>query len=211
MLIRTDGPATGSVLEDNQMSPVTHFLISWSTGSAFAIGKKDRMLVTLAGTIPDIDGIGLLWDLPASHASGGDLVYWARFHHVLGHNITFCLAIVFCAWFLASRRFMTCFAVFLAFHIHLLCDLVGSKGPDQYWSIPYLMPFSHSWDFVWTGQWPLNSWQNFAITAIAIIYCGYMAWGKGVSPVEVFSQRANQVFADTLRLRFGAPPEIMAK
>lgn len=191
------------------MSPVTHFLLGWSTASTFALGKRDRMLVTLAGTIPDIDGIGLLWDLPSSHASGGDLVYWARFHHVLGHNITFCLAVVVCAFFLASRRLMASTAVFLAFHLHLLCDLVGSKGPDQYWSIPYLQPFSPSWDFVWSGQWPLNSWQNFAITAIAIMYGGYMAWGKGISPAEVFSHRANNALVDTLRNRFGAPREMV--
>jgi inner membrane protein len=196
-----------SFLTDDHMSPVTHFLISWSTGSAFALKRRDRLLATLAGTIPDVDGIGLLWDLPSAHASGGDLVYWARFHHVLGHNINFCLVIVFCAFFLASRRLMACTAVFLAFHIHLLCDLAGSKGPDQYWSIPYLMPFSHSWDFVWSGQWPLNSWQNFAITATAIIYSGYMAWKNGISPVEVFSQHANHAFVDTLRNRFGTPLE----
>jgi inner membrane protein len=200
-----------SVFEDKLMSPVTHFLVSWSMGSMFPIGKRDRMLVALAGTVPDIDGIGLLWDLPASHASGGDLVYWARFHHILGHNLTFCLAIVFCAYFLASRRLMACFAVFLVFHVHLLCDLVGSKGPDQYWSIPYLLPFSHSWDFIWSGQWLLDSWQNFAITVIAIIFSGYMAWRKGISPVEVFSQRANLAFVATLRKRFGSPVEIVAE
>ena len=189
------------------MSPVTHFLLSWSTASAFAIGKRDRTLVTLAGTIPDIDGIGLLWDLSSSHASGGDLVYWARFRHVLGHNITFCLAVVVCAYFFASRRVVTCTAVFLAFHLHLLCDLAGSKGPDQYWSIPYLQPFSSSWDLVWSGQWPLNSLQNFAITAIAIMHSGYMAWRKGISPAEIFSQRANLALVDTLRNRFGTPRE----
>lgn len=193
------------------MSPVTHFLLSWSTGSAFALGKRDRVLVTLAGTIPDVDGIGLLWDLPLSHASGGELVYWARFHHVLGHNIIFCLALVFCAYFLASRRIMACAAVFLAFHLHLLCDLAGSRGPDQYWSIPYLMPLSPAWDFVWTGQWPLNSWQNFVITASAVIYCGFRSWAQGISPVEVFSHRANQAFVDTLRKRFGAPLEQLEK
>ncbi|MRR59044.1 MAG: metal-dependent hydrolase [Deltaproteobacteria bacterium] len=193
------------------MSPVTHFLLSWSTASAFALCKRDRVLVTLAGTIPDIDGIGLLWDLPLSHASGGELVYWSRFHHVLGHNIVFCLALVFCAYFLVSRRIMACSAVFLVFHLHLLCDLAGSRGPDQYWSIPYLMPLSPAWDFVWAGQWPLNSWQNFVITAGAVIYCGYMSWKKGISPVEVFSHRANQAFVDTLRKRFGASLEQLEK
>jgi len=193
------------------MSPVTHFLLSWSTASAFALDKRDRILVTLAGTVPDIDGIGLLWDLPSFRASGVELIYWSRFHHVLGHNIAFCLTIVCCAFLIASRRFAACIAVFLAFHLHLLCDLVGSKGPDQFWSIPYLMPFSTSWNFVWKGQWPLNSWQNFAITASAIMYSGYMAWKREISPVEVFSNHANHIFCETLRKRFGSPREGLAQ
>lgn len=185
------------------MSPISHFLISWSTASAFALERRDRVLVTLAGTIPDIDGFGLLWDLLTTRSSGGDLVLWARFHHVVGHNIGFCLAVILCTAFFACRRMAACAAALLAFHLHLLCDLAGSKGPDQLWSIPYLLPFSAAWDFVWGGQWPLNSWQNFVITAAAITYCCWIAWARGISPVEVFSQKANQAFVDTLRNRFG--------
>jgi inner membrane protein len=161
------------------------------------------MLVTLAGTIPDIDGIGLLWDLPFSRASNGDLIYWTKFHHVLGHNITFCLALVFITYFLACRKLMACIAVFLVFHLHLLCDLAGSKGPDQFWSIPYFLPFSNAWDFVWKGQWALNSWQNFVITGGAIFYICCVALKKGISPLEMFSPDVNNAFVETLRKRFG--------
>lgn len=185
------------------MSPVSHFLVSWSAGSAFALGRRDRTLVTLAGTIPDSDGIGLLWDLFTSLSSGGDPVYWARYHHVVGHNLVFCLAVVICTGFFATRRALACAAALLAFHLHLLCDLAGSRGPDQFWSIPYLLPFSHSWDFVWSGQWPLNSWQNLVITATVLAYCCYAAWARGISPVEVFSEKANRAFVDALRTRFG--------
>lgn len=175
------------------MSPVTHLLLSWSVGSAFPLAKKDRILVAVAGAVPDVDGIGLLWDLWVNRGATGDLALWAGFHHVLGHNIAFCLALVACACFLATRRALACLAVFLAFHLHLACDLAGSRGPDQVWSIPYLLPFSKAGDLAWTGQWPLNSWQNMLVTVAALAFVIFTAWKKGVSPLEIFSERANAV------------------
>jgi hypothetical protein len=189
------------------MSPVTHLLLSWSAGSAFPFAKKDRLLVAAAGVVPDLDGMGLLWDLWANRGATGDLALWAGFHHVLGHNIAFCLLLVACACFLASRTALACLAVFLAFHLHLACDLAGSRGPDQVWSIPYLLPFSTSGDLAWSGQWPLNSWQNMVITVIALAFVCFTAWKKGVSPLEIFSSRANAAFVHALRNRFGSPPD----
>ena len=40
--------------------------------------------------------------------------------------------------------------VLLAFHLHLLEDIAGSKGPDGFWSIPYFLPISH-WTYTWIG------------------------------------------------------------
>lgn len=191
------------------MSPVTHLLLSWSVGSAFPFTKRDRILVAAAGTVPDLDGMGLLWDLWANRGADGDLALWAGFHHVLGHNIAFCLVLIACACFLASRRALACLAVFLAFHLHLACDLAGSRGPDQVWSIPYLLPFFTAGDLSWSGQWPLASWQNMAITVIAMAFVCFTAWKKGISPLEIFSGKANDAFVHTLRNRFGSPPNIL--
>lgn len=186
------------------MSPVTHFLLSWSAASAFSFSKRDRIIVTVAGTVPDADGLGLIWDLLSSRPEH-HLLLWSRFHHILCHNVTFALLVACIAWCIASRRMAACAVAFLAFHLHLLCDLLGSRGPDGPWTIPYLLPFSESWDLVWPGQWPLNSWQNFIVTAGAIAFCGYRSWRQGISPLEVFSERASQTLTATLRARFGAP------
>lgn len=183
------------------MSPVTHLLLSWSVASALPLRRKDRVLVTLAGVAPDLDGIGLLWDL--AQGAGQPLALWSMFHHVLGHNITFGLTLALIIFFAATRRAAACAAALVVFHLHLLCDLFGSRGPDELWSIPYLLPFSESWNFVWADQWPLNSWQNFAITFAAIIFVFYQGLKRSISPLELISQRANNAFVEVIRKRFG--------
>ena len=90
-----------------------------------------------------------------------------------------------------------------AFHSHILGDVIGARGPDGYqWPIPYLLPFSRTPELVWSGQWALNAWQNFVITAIALSLTFYIAWSRGHSPLEIFSSRADRAFVETLRTRF---------
>lgn len=186
------------------MSPITHLLLSWSAASTFDFDGKDRALVTVAGIAPDIDGIGMLWDL-TSYQTGQPLPLWIKFHHVLGHNITFGVILVIFIFFFAKQRVAACISAFLVFHLHLLCDLLGSRGPDEIWSIPYLLSFSNSLDLVWSKQWALNSWQNFVITIGAITFVFYQGWTHGISPLELVSQRANKSFVAAIRARFGVP------
>ncbi len=126
------------------MSPITHLFISWSAASCFKIDKKDRILATIAGVVPDIDGIGIGYDL-LMKGNGHVLDLWSRYHHTLGHNIGFGLLLTITAFLAAGRRWVTSGLVLLVFHIHLhlFCDVIGSRGPDGYqWPIPYLEPFS---------------------------------------------------------------------
>lgn len=183
------------------MSPVTHFLIGWSVGSLGRLSRKERILVAIAGVAPDSDGIGLLFDLASRDSLHG---LWSRYHHVLAHNITFGLLLSALACCLATRRSATALLAFASFHLHLLGDLVGSRAPDDIWNIPYLLPFSGR-EFCWSGQWPLNSWQNALITLAFIAFGLYQGWYGGVSPVEVFSVRGNGQLVQALRGRFGDP------
>jgi len=186
------------------MSPVTHVLLSWSFSSFFPFERKDRALVTLAGVVPDLDGAGMLLDL-FSYRAGQPLELWIRFHHVLCHNIAFGLFIALLTFCLATRRLLAGAAAFLVFHLHLVCDILGSRGPDEAWSVPYLLPFSRTGEIVWTHQWALNSWQNFVITFLALMFIFYQSWRKGISPLELVSRRANDAFVSALRSRFGLP------
>lgn len=189
------------------MSPVTHFLIGWSVANMSSISSKERLMVTLAGIVPDIDGAGLILDFLGPH-KGLPLEWWGKYHHVLGHNIGFGLFLAMAAFAFSTRRWMVGFLVMVSFHLHLIGDLLGSKGPDGYqWPIPYLLPFSDAWQWQWVGQWQLNSWQNLVITGIVTGYMFYLALKYEVSPLEIISSKANTAFVDTLRRRFGLPKE----
>ena len=102
-----------------------------------------------------------------------------------------------------SHPGLTALLVFISFHLHLLCDLIGARGPDgDQWPIPYLKPFSNSVQLTWHGQWALNAWQNFLITGIFLLATFWLAWKYRSSPLELVSQSANQAVTQTLRDRF---------
>ena len=188
------------------MNPATHLLLGWSVASTCSIGRRERAFVTIAGVIPDLDGAGIIADL---FTSGRYPSFYEKYHHILGHNILFgILLCLFAAWF-SRRRVVTALLVLLSFHIHLLGDLAGSMGPDGYqWPIPYLLPFSDAWQLVWRGQRGLNAWPNFLVTFISGFMMFHIAWKRGISPLEIFSTKANDAFVATVRNRFGDPGRI---
>jgi hypothetical protein len=84
--------------------------------------------------------------------------------------------------------------------------LAGSRGPDgDQWPIPYLLPFSHRWEWTWGGQWELNAWPNFVVMGAALALTFYLAWRRGHSPLEMFSRSADKAFVEALRRRFPRP------
>lgn len=80
------------------MSPITHFLAGWAVSNAAKLEKRDRILVTLAGFVPDVDGIGVIWDIMSR---SGRFEFNQRYHHVFGHNIFFGILITALALLLA--------------------------------------------------------------------------------------------------------------
>lgn len=104
--------------------------------------------------------------------------------------------------FARLKLFVACL---MAFHLHLLMDLAGARGPDGYtWPIPYLYPFAGPL-LEWSGQWELNGWPNFAITAVLLATTFRIAWKSGVTPLELFFPEAESRVVKTLRNRFGEP------
>ncbi len=186
------------------MNPVTHFFTGWLVANGADLTCRDRAIVTAAALLPDLDGLGLLADLVSGDTAAG--YYWyTRFHHVLGHNILFGVLLAAAAWAAGKRRWTTALLALIGFHLHLLGDLVGAKGPgDSFWTIPYLWPFSPR-EWLWGGQWALNAWPNVLITAVAMALTFYLAWRRGFSPVGLFSERADRGFVAALRRRFGKP------
>jgi hypothetical protein len=185
------------------MSPITHFLAGWVVANSANVTARDRALVTIAGVAPDIDALGLIAEL-ATRNSENPLNWWSNYHHVLCHNLGFGLIITLLVFWLSVRRTAATLLALAVFHLHLLCDLVGSRGPEGYqWPIPYLLPFSGRLQLIWTGQWALNAWPNLFFTSILLGISFYLAWVRGYSPFECISKTADAALVSTLKKRFG--------
>lgn len=187
------------------MNPITHFFISWDVANSGNLGHRDRILVSLAGIIPDADAFGMLPEL-LTRNSARPLFWWTDYHHVLGHNVSFAILVTAACFIAARKRVKTALLALLTFHLHLLGDLIGARGPDGYqWPMPYLYPFSHTIQLQWSGQWALNAWPNFLVTGVVVFLAFYWAWKRGYSPIGILSHSADAAFVATLRHRFGPP------
>jgi inner membrane protein len=208
------------------MSPITHFFAGWMLASVFPAGspttltRREKALVVAAAVAPDLDGIGIIPELLTRNTSH-PLLWFSQYHHSL-HTLTFALVCTLAAYLIAgplanftfgpsikgrplpTRPWLTAFLVFVSFHLHLLCDLIGARGPDgDQWPIPYLKPFSNAVQLTWHGQWALNAWQNFAITGLFLAATFWIAVKYGNSPVELVSERGNRALVEALQSRVG--------
>lgn len=219
------------------MSPVTHFFAGWLLASATPLNRREKAAVVMAGLAPDLDGLGIIPELltrPGSASARAlahlgishPLPWFSEYHHTL-HTLAFALLVTFAAWLCSRsgnftfgpairkpsepvRPLATALLAFLSFHLHLFCDLIGSRGPEGYqWPIPYLAPFSHTVQLSWHGQWALNGWQNITITTILLLSTLWIATRSGSSPLELASERANYAFVSTLRSRFGSARPVL--
>ncbi|HEX7830075.1 MAG TPA: metal-dependent hydrolase, partial [Thermoanaerobaculia bacterium] len=162
---------------------------------------RERALVTIAAIAPDVDGLGAIAELTTRN-DAHPLLWYTDYHHVLAHNLPFAIAFSF-ATLLITRSKLTATLAFVAVHLHLAGDLIGSRGPDGYqWPIPYLYLFRGQPQLTWSGQWQLNAWPNVAIS-LALLACTFvLAWRRGYSIVGLISRRADAAFIAALRARF---------
>jgi inner membrane protein len=183
------------------MSPVTHFLTGWVLANSVSLSRRDRALVTFSAVVPDVDGLGIVVEALTRNSSH-PLLWFSLYHHSL-HNLAFAVVIALLAFALSEQKWKTAWLSFAGFHLHLLEDLLGSRGPDgDQWPIHYLAPFSSALSLSWRGQWYLNAWPNFLITLALLAVTLYLAWARGYSPVEMVSERADREFVAALRRRF---------
>ena len=186
------------------MSPITHYLASWTLATHGSIQKRDIAIVTWVGTLPDLDGLGILADISARLLGAAESDFYLQYHHRLLHGFFGALLLSLLTLPLFCRKKSVFFLSLAAIHLHFLFDLVGSRGhaTDEIWSIPYLAPFSAAWDFSWAGQWPLNGWQNMLITLLLLMMMFYKSIKFGDSAIEPISTKAHQVLVKTLQNRW---------
>jgi hypothetical protein len=64
------------------MNPLTPMLFGWTLAQAIPLTRRDRALVTLAGVVPDIDGLGVVAEI-LTRDRAQPLLWWSEYHHVL--------------------------------------------------------------------------------------------------------------------------------
>ena len=183
------------------MSPETHLLASWIIAAKTTDNERDCRLVTLAGILPDADGLGLIVDLASKLVGGKQTQLYAQYHHYLLHGALGGILIAVVAAGFARHRLRVALLALLVFHLHLLCDFVGSRGPapEDLWPIFYLGPFDKDPMWVWKGQWRLDGWFNRYLTVVLFLWALWLPVRLGYSVVGVFSRRADVIFVGVLR------------
>jgi len=142
---------------------LTHIGLSWIVANLGPTSRRDRWLVVMAGVLPDLDGVGILW----SHAA------YVAMHRAAGHSLLFGLLLIAIAIVYANSRWMTALCVAISFHLHLVLDLIGTGGLP----IRYLWPISdRGWSYA--GHWDLASGPNFAVMALTAAGVAAIAWRR---------------------------------
>src|SRR5437764_6629362 len=102
------------------MAPTTHAFLGWWTANVVPLSRRDRLAVFLAGVLPDLDGLGLLYSWQA----------YATYHHILCHNLAGCLVWTGLVALLTQQRGKCAALAFLNWHFHLAGDYFGSGAGD---------------------------------------------------------------------------------
>jgi inner membrane protein len=185
------------------MNPVTHCLMGWTWANVGPLSRQQRTAITFASVIPDVDGLGIVVDW-ATAGSDHPTSLYAAYHHVVGHNLLAAVIVAAaCGCVAGPRRAFAAASALVSFHLHLLADLAGSRGPDgSQWEIVYGWPFSWAWQWRVSWQWELNAWPNVAITLVLVGATLYLGWRRGFSLVGIFSTQADAAVVAALRSRF---------
>ena len=185
------------------MSPIAHFVSSWLVATVVATNARDRRLVTLAGVLPDADGLGMVVDVVKHLVTGEELSfhYYQHFHHLWLHGWPGALLVAGALAAGANQPWRVAIGCLITFHLHLLCDLLGSRGPTpaDLWPICYGEPLFRHPVWFWKGQWRLDGWQNAAIFMVMFAFALGWTAKRGYSFAEIFGARADAAFTGVLR------------
>jgi inner membrane protein len=183
------------------VSPFTHFLASWVVAELGVEDRRSRLAICVAGVAPDLDGLGAVVDV-VNHWLGYPGSEWFfRYHHLLLHGLLGALLVLGGVALCGLRSWRVLGLCLLTFHLHLLCDVVGSRGPTagDLWVIHYWAPMTLSGGVAWTHQWALNAWPNFVLTAGLICWVLMRVRNGGVTPVSLVSGIAERKVVEAVR------------
>jgi inner membrane protein len=169
--------------------------------SESGIGRSHKALVVCAGLAPDLDGLGIVVDFATRMLGLPETDYYQSFHRIYGHGLPAALLLSAIVAICGVNRIRVALCAFIAIHLHLLCDLLGSRGAglEDIWGVFYFAPVSLTFELSWHDQWPLIGWQNMLISAGLLAVIMVRATHTGYSPLGLLSARADRVFVATLR------------
>lgn len=146
-----------------------HFGLSWLLAQASS-DRRVRGMTVLAGILPDIDAVSYLFGPEA----------YIAWHHVAGHNLAASVLLsALAAWACRGRRLQAVILTQLAFHAHVLADMILTQYPVHFfWPLSnaeYLFPGA-----VWLGH-PVNT--ALVYIALLVVIAAAFVWKR--TPVEL--------------------------
>lgn len=183
------------------MNPETHLLASWVIGAKATQNPRDCRIVALAGILPDADGLGLILDGLAALLGWRKTLFYEHYHHFLLHGIFGAVLITALLLPFARQRIRVGLLCLIVCHLHIVCDLIGSRGPSplDLWPVFYLGPFDKDPMWLWKGQWRLDAWPNRLLSVGLFAWSIWLAPRLGYSFVGVFSKKLDEVVIPVLQ------------
>lgn len=162
----------------------THLMSGWCIGNCFSLSPRERFMCMLAASLPDLDGLGIIF---------GQDAYW-EYHHLLGHNVVAGLLLsAVLACFSVAR--LKCFFIFLGlFHLHIAMDMFGSGAC---WKIYYLWPFSGA-GIELPFCWDFYSWQNILAGVLFLVWTFLIIRMRRRTPLEYLMPDFDRRLADRI-------------
>jgi len=171
------------------MDPLNHALIAWTIANSFNVDARTRRFCLLAGVIPDIDGIPILFDEQLFQAV----------HHTFGHTLLFgVLVSLVLALFLEKKR-LGFSVILLGFTAHLGADIIGSN-----WPVPVFAPFLPAQISVspYVSDFVIYSVIGPVFLVLGILAAVLILVRLKRTPMEFFSRRWDGIMVNFLTLPF---------
>src|SRR4051794_34063942 len=101
------------------MFPLTHLLASWVIAAKTTDNPRDCRLVTLAGILPDADGLGLVADIVTPRLGLTPTHYYIRYHHYLLHGAFGAVVIALLMTAFARKHGRVALLSLVTVHLHI--------------------------------------------------------------------------------------------
>ncbi|MDP7093253.1 MAG: zinc finger HIT domain-containing protein [Gammaproteobacteria bacterium] len=171
------------------MNPITHLEFGWALANTIDGPPKRRLMIMAAGLVADLDGMTILFGQEA----------YQVYHHSVTHNFVFGALLALGLTLLFDRSVKAALLIYLSYLVHLGCDLVGTI-----WEMKILVPFSQL-QIESPVNWPLNSWQNYLVTAILAMIGLWIAVRYKRTPFELVWPSLDRVLVTMIDLRWRKP------